>query len=377
MMDTAKVLIKLFSWRFYRENSGFLLFSYVSVISYCFFIKTAGVYPPEQSVFYHLMLMMTFIVSPAVMLIVFLLFLLYTIKSWRYVGKQLKHETNQFLYYSFCANSKSKQFVSLFLMQLVILLPLIGYWLFATILGIAYKANLIPLITFLYILLLGVVSSLIYLSQINRIVPSAKRSKVGKLSKDWKKPYATLFLYYLIRKLGLSLTLTKVCTILLIASIYSGYGALINDERVSGIIMLGVVLVHSFLIYKDHHFKETYLSFSRNMPYRPFGVLKDFGLMLLVLIAPELLWLFTTHSSLEAIKTALLALSLGLLLRSLIYLTGLQIYRYLIWTFCLFVIEFYIVMYNQIWLLLSINTLVSMIIFYSRYYKPNQVISHS
>ena len=125
-MDTARVLIKIFSWRFYRENSGLLLFSYVSIISYCFFIKTAGVYPPEQSVFYHLMLMMTFIVSPAVMLIVFLLFLLYTIKSWRYVGKQLKHETNQFLYYSFCASSKTKQFGSLFLMQLVILLPLIG-----------------------------------------------------------------------------------------------------------------------------------------------------------------------------------------------------------------------------------------------------------
>jgi hypothetical protein len=376
-MDTARVLIKVFSWRFYRENSGFLLFSYVSVISYCFFIKTAGVYPPEQSVFYHLMLMMTFIVSPAVMLLVFLLFLLYTIKSWRYVGKQLKHETNQFLYYSFCASSKTKQFGSLFLMQLVILLPLIGYWLFATILGIVYKANLIPVVTFLYILTLGVISSLIYLFQINRIVPSTKRSSIGRLSKHWKKPYSTLFLYYILRRLGLSLILTKVCTLLLIASVYSGYGDLIKDERVPGIIMLGVVLAHSFLIYKDHHFKETYLSFSRNMPYRPFAVLKDFSLMLLVLIVPELIWLFATHGLWEAMKTALLAISLGLLLRSLIYLTGLQIYRYLIWTFCLFVIEFYIVMYNQIWLLFSFNTLVSLAIFYSFYYKPNQVISHS
>lgn len=261
MMDTAKVLIKLFSWRFYRENSGLLLFSYVSIISYCFFIKTAGVYPPEQSVFYHLMLMMTFIVSPAVMLIVFLLFLLYTIKSWRYVGKQLKHETNQFLYYSFCASSKTKQFGSLFLMQLVILLPLIGYWLFATILGIVYKANLIPVITFLYILILGVTSSLIYLFQINRIVPSARKSRIAKLTKDWKKPYPSLFLYYLFRKLGLSLILTKVCTLLVIASVDNGYGDLINDQRVSSIIMLGVILAQSFLIYKDHHFKETYLSF--------------------------------------------------------------------------------------------------------------------
>lgn len=99
--------------------------------------------------------------------------------------------------------------------------------------------------------------------------------------------------------------------------------------------------------------------------------------MLLVLIAPELLWLFATHGLPEAMKTVLLALSLGLLLRSLIYLTGLQIYRYLIWTFCLFVIEFYIVMYSQIWLLFSFNTLVSLAIFYSFYYKPNQTISHS
>ena len=374
-MDITRVLLKVLSWRFYRENSGFLLFSYVSIVSYCFFIKTAGVYPPEQSVFYHLMLMMTFIVSPVVMLLVFLLFFIYTIKSWLYVSKELKHETNQFLFYSFNASSKHKQFISLCIMQLVILLPLIGYWLFATILGILFKANLIPLITLIYILVLTLLSAFIYLIQLNRIIPANKRSILAMLSRDWSKPYPALFLYYLRRKLPFSFIATKMGSWLMIAGVYNGYSEIINDERIPGMIMLGVVLAHSFLIYKDHYFKETYLEFSRNMPYRPLRVFGYFGIVFLCILAPELLWVFTTTSFEEGIKMFLLALSVGLLFRSLVYLTGLQIYRYLIWTFSLFVIEFYTVMFNEIWLLLSINSLVSIGIFYRLYYKPNQTIS--
>lgn len=376
-MDITRVLLKVLSWRFYRENSGFLLFSYVSVISYCFFIKTAGVYPPEQSVFYHLMLMMTFIVSPVVMLLVFVLFFFYTIKSWRYVIKQLKDETNQFLFYSFNASSKEKQFISLFFMQLVISLPLVGYWLFATILGVLFKANLIPLITLIYILILIIISALIYLYQLNKVQVPEKKSIVGKLTGHWKKPYPSLFLYYLGRKLQLSLTLTKLCSLLVIIGINNGFKEDVDDERIMGIIMLGVAITHSFIIYKDHHFKETYLGFSRNMPYHPLRIIVDFVIMFVFILLPELIWLLTTTNLEVAIKITLFSLSIALLFRSLVYLTGLQIYRYLIWTFCLFVLQFYTIMFDELWLLFAFNTVAGFTIFYTRYFRPNHTISYS
>ena len=37
-----KVLIKIFAKGFFRVNAGLLLFLFVVLISYCFFIETAG-----------------------------------------------------------------------------------------------------------------------------------------------------------------------------------------------------------------------------------------------------------------------------------------------------------------------------------------------
>jgi hypothetical protein len=376
-MNITKVLLRILAWRFYRENSGLLLFSYVSVISYCFFIKTAGVYQSNDSVFYHLMLVMTFIISPTIMLLVFILYFIYTLKSWKYVAGQLKQENNQFLFYSFNACNKAAQFLSLFYVQLTISLPLIGYWLFATILGVLFNANVIPLITLIYILFLSAFSAFLYRYWLNKIKTPNRQSLFGGLCMHWRKPYSLLFLYYLSRRLKLSLLLTKVCSWLIIIGIYQGFSDDDSKSKIPGMIILSIVMVHSFLVYKDQYFKEIYLNFSRNMPYKRLSVLLNFGLVFLVIISPELFWLGTTFNLTAGAKSLVLGLTTTLLFRSLIYLTGLEIYKYLVWTFCLFVLQFYMLLFDQLWLLLIVNLSVALVIFYTRYYKPRDIISRS
>lgn len=373
-MALTNVLLKIFAWRFYKEHSGLLLFFYVTVISYCFFIKTAGVYKQEESVFYHLMLMMTFINTPVIMLVVFTLWLIYTIKSWQFVGRQLRMENNRFLFYSATSYSKRIQLVSWFCVHLAISLPLIGYWLFATLLGLFYHANLIPLITLGYILLVSSVSSLFYVYRANYIGKPAKESFFIKLSRYWVKPFSGLFLYYLADKLKTTYLLIKLLSWLAITGVTVAFADFSGDDRIPAIVMLAVVVLHSFLIYKEYYFKESYLSISRNLPYKRIKLFFNFSFVFMLLIAPEVVWFFINYTITTAFTVLFTGLSTALLFRSLLYAIGLKIYRYLLWVFCLFVVMFYMIMFGVLSLLTGLNLIVAFFIFYNYYYRPKMSI---
>jgi hypothetical protein len=373
-MPLTKVLLKIFAYRFYREHSGLLLFFFVTILNYCFFIKTAGVYRSEDSVFYHLMLMMSFINSPLVMLVVFAFFLVYTIKSWGFVAKQLLLDNNQFLFYSLTAHRKTGQFKSWFCVQLVIALPFIVYWLFATVLGVIYHANLVPAITFVYLLLTASVSSLLYVYLVNRIHRTAKSSFLIRMSRNWIKPYYSLFIYHLFDRLKMIYLLTKIFSLTVMTGILSLFSDQLNDGRIAAMIMLAAVTLHSFIIYKEHDFKETYLGFSRNLPFNRFKTFADFSLVYLFLLLPEMIWFFYQFPPLVTIEMLFFGLSIAYLFRSLVFLTSLKIYRYLLWIFCLFIFLFYMIISGQFWLLLILNMVVSFAVFYVRYYSVRTVI---
>lgn len=371
-MKIINTLLKIFAWQFYRENSGLLLFSYIFLISYCFFIKTVGNYQPEESVFYHLMLMMTFIVSPVVMLLVFAIFLIYTIKSWKYVAIQLKLESNQFLFYSLTASKKAIQFKAFVCVQLAISFPMIGYWLFATILGIVFDANVIPLLTLAYLLVLAVSSALLYCRWLNLLGLPANRSLLGKFSKKWSKPLSTLFLYCLLRDQKSSVLISKCCSFLIIIGIFNAFPEQLEDQRLAEMTVLGLVMTHSFLIYKEHHFNELSLSFLRNMPYQRIIIWLNFALTFAIIILPEIIWLLLNFQLFIAGKAILLGLSIAMLLRSLIYLTGLRIYKYLSQLFFLLIIQFYVIMFNYGFILIPINLIIAFAVFFKFYYSVRQ-----
>lgn len=373
-MPLTKILLKIFAYRFYKEHSGLLFFFFVTILNYCFFIKTAGVYLEQESVFYHLILMMSFITTPLIMLMVFLFFLLYTLKSWQYVARQLQQQNNQFLFYSLTSLTKKDQLIAWFCVQLVISLPFIGYWIFAAVLGIIYHANLIPAITLFYLLSLAVLSSFLYVSWVNRISKTANTSVLIKLSSTWAKPYSSLFIYHVFDQLKIIYLFTKAFSWLIITGLLAVFANQAADMRVSAMIMLAVVTLHSFLIFREQEFKEKYLSFSRNLPFSRFKLFLNFTWVYVFLLLPEALLIFSRFSIIEAVKMLLFGWSLALLFRSIVYITSLKIYRYLLWIFGLFIFLFYMIICGQFWTLLTVSLVSGYFVFYFSYYRVKPVV---
>src|SRR5690606_21267979 len=131
------VLIKIFVRGFYRVHSGVFLFFFVTVLMYFFFIEVLNQthLPPDQIVLYNLILVLTFISSPGMVALVFVVWFGLTVKSWNYVMGQMLIPSNQFLFYSSTSINKVNQFKSWFLTQLTISLPMVGYGIFSFIIG--------------------------------------------------------------------------------------------------------------------------------------------------------------------------------------------------------------------------------------------------
>lgn len=84
LSPVTHALIKIFARGFFRVNSGLLVFLFVMLISYCFFMNTAGdvnLISAEQLTFYHFIIVITFVSSPIMTLIIFVIWLMYTIKA--------------------------------------------------------------------------------------------------------------------------------------------------------------------------------------------------------------------------------------------------------------------------------------------------------
>src|SRR5688500_939668 len=93
------LLIKIFAYRFYKIHAGFLLFFFVSAIVYFFFINVLNQthLPADQVKLYNLIFVLTYISSPILVAAVFIAWLAYTIKTWRFIMEQSSIAANLFL----------------------------------------------------------------------------------------------------------------------------------------------------------------------------------------------------------------------------------------------------------------------------------------
>ncbi|PTS94104.1 hypothetical protein DBR11_24045 [Pedobacter sp. HMWF019] len=368
-MPLLNILLKGFAWRFYKENSGLLLFFFVSIISYCFFIKTAGVYRQEESVFYHLMLMMTFITSPLVMLMVFTLWLLYTIKSWQFVARLLRQDENRFLFYSTTSYSWSTQFKAWLLMQLAISLPLIGYWIFASILGIIYHSWSIPFLTLLYIFLLALISAWLYVFLVNRAERSSRSSILIRLSKKHKKHFSTLFIYRIFDQEKLLYLLIKALSLLTMTALFRLFQDA-AEQQIAPVIILGVTTIHSFFIFQEQYFQESRLHLLRNLPISREKLFFSFALVYFLITLPETLWLFSKFPVSLSLTSCIFGLCIAFLFRSIVLLTGMNVFKYLLLIFGLFVLLFYLILLLRPEFISFTCLTISFSIYYFRFYKP-------
>jgi hypothetical protein len=304
----------------------------------------------------------------------FIAWLIYTIKSWYYVSGQLTVIHNQFLFYSSTSLSKLNQFKYWFYAQFVISLPFVCYAVIAAIVGICIHQYLITAIILLFALLLVGISALIYVRRVNNLVHEKRRSGLLSLSRHWRKPFFSLFIYYISDRLKLTYFITKLLSYLIIISIMFSLADVRYDIRVIGFAVLGVVMAHAVLVYQQHKFEQTYLGISRNFPYSVSHLYMQYIFTYMLLLLPEILWLFLTFSPLLAAGLLMLLIGQVLLFHSIIYKIGLAMNRYLPLVMCLFFGLFLFILFGWIWVLLPGSLLLSFALFNINYYKAELIL---
>ncbi|MBC7923449.1 MAG: hypothetical protein H7Z75_20415 [Ferruginibacter sp.] len=366
----TRILIKIFASGFYRAHSGLLLSLFITVVIYFFFVGVLNQnhFTPDQIIVHNLKLVLTFVSDPIMTGIIFIVWLMYTVKSWQYIAGQLLVANQQFLFYSSTSFNRTKQFKSWFIVQLIVSLPIVGFGLFAVIIGIIFNYQVIPAVIPLYLLLLTSISAFLYVRLMNRLVDGDTQFYARQAVRNWPKPFFSLFLYRIFVNAKLTYGITKLISWLILIYIYDSFADVNGDLRVAGFVILGVVSAHAILIYQSHDFEKNDLSFSRNFPYSRIKLFVNFTGLYFLLLLPESLWLFTTFGLAVATELLLFGLSIALLFRSLLYGFGQSMGNYLRLVFGLFVLLYVMILFGLLWILIPVNLFVAGVVFYRNYY---------
>jgi len=354
------ILNRIFVRGFYQAHAGLFLF---------FFLFMVGAVEPGQLLGYHKTLMLAFITSPLMLLVVFAVWFLYTIKCWHYVVGKITAPTQHFLYYSVNSFTKKDQLISWFIIQLSILSPVVIYGLIAVGVGLFYHFYLTPILIIAYLVVLCAASAWLYVTVVDRLVDSGSALWIMRWCSGWKKPFFSLYIYQVLNGLKIPYVITKGLSWLIITGVFQLFNDVSTDARVAGIAVLAIAVAHAVLVFEGQRFEHTYLSFSRNFPYsfiqRYVYILLTYALMIL----PEAVWLFSRFNPLLAMQLLLMVISVLMLLHTLIYSMGLNMDKYLQWVMGLFIVLFWIMMFKLMPVLIVGNIVLSYLIFSRHYYK--------
>ncbi|CAM3648220.1 hypothetical protein MUGA111182_01210 [Mucilaginibacter galii] len=360
------VLSRIFVRGFYQAHAGLFLF---------FFLVMIGSVDPGELFMYHKILMLAFISSPLMLLVVFVAWFLYNLKCLHYVIGQISAPPQHFMFYSMGSFNRKIQLKSWFLVQLILLLPIIVYGLVAVGVGLKYHYYLTPAIIVIYLLLLAAVSARLYVLLLDRLVDSGNPSWLLQWIGNWRKPYFSLFIYHVLNRLKVAYAITKGLTWLIVISIFSLFNDVKTDARVAGMAVLAIAVAHAVLVFEGQRFEQAYLSFARNFPYTHIKRYCYFVCTYLMLLLPEGLWLLNRFNFVLAIQLLLMALSMLLLFHTLIYYIGLSMSKYLQCVMGLFMLLFWVMMYKLMPVVITGNILVSYLLVIRYYYRDMPVVA--
>lgn len=371
-MVFVKLLIKCFGQEFFKINAGFLITSFSLLIGYGLFIKTAGHIPEGQALTINFTLLLQFLQAPIITLIACLMWLIYSIKCWRYLWRASLQEDQLFWRYSLSACSFWRQFTSFLLFQFYLFVPLYFYWSAAALYGLLIQSYKASLFSGLYLLALTVISAVLYLYRFN-VYPYGKATTRRRISpfQHYSKPLFSFFLLDMLHRRKLSLLFTKSFSLLLMIGFYQLFTDVDQPATTAGIIALSITVAHSILAYQDGTFTESHLYFLRQLPHRRslyyFHRFCTYGL----LIFPEIIWFLYAVSS--PIATLLLCISSILFIRSIRDIPGLHMRVFLKWVFGFFFTTIILLLYNLSWYVTVINFLFGTGMFYYWYYRHGSI----
>jgi len=364
-----KVLLKVFSKGFFKEHAGFLLFLFGVILSHIFWLKPLGGHlTHEQSIFFHLIMLISFASDPIMTILFTLACIIYSVKSWNYINKQLHSPSNQFLYYSISSQSYFTQFKNWWVVQAVISLPIIIIGFAAIAVGTSYGYFLLPCSILVLLIILIFTGAFIHTHRINAIIWS-KSSKyyLGNLY-NGTKPLFSLFIFHIIDQLKLPYALTKLISLLTFFAFTFFFHDLKNDPRIAEITSLLLASGNGYLIYKHRKFEEDKLPFLRNLPISKVKVYLNVILLYIIILLPELLLIYQITNPSKALILAICCLGISLLNYSALYLIK-TVKSYTRYLFLLFFACFMLIMFGYFRVLLLACYTIPYFIYANKFYN--------
>ncbi len=327
----VRVLVRVVARGFYQEHTGWLLALFLLVFINFFYTRVPNQahLTETQIVQSGFRLVITSVSEPLGVAVLAGICLLYSLKSWHYVAGRLRGPDVQFLLYSSTALPRGRQVRAWAAVQGVIMLPLVVLCAYAMVVGLVFNYWLVPVLLPPFLLLLAVAGAAYYTHLLNDAVSQpAKASRLGWL-RNWPKPFFSLFLYEVLARKRLTLLLTKAASAATIALLLLAFPAARADDRLLGLVGLCCAVGHSILVFQAAEFESFYLAFARNLPYGRGQAAGQQVLLYSLLLLPELGGLLLAGNISAGLVAVGLLLSVTLLLRALLYLTGQHMTSYL------------------------------------------------
>lgn len=348
------LLINCLAKEFYQQHAGFFL-----VGIYILF----GVVEPSQLIGYQKALLSAGISSPYGMAIVFVSWVLYTIKVHFFIKQKLALAQYNFIK-EIGVLQKNAQLKLWLMLYSVILLPIIIYVLL--LIGLSAHYHFFISIVSILIVFLALISGLVW-DTYQSVTFSFLKQQRKQITFEIKikKPFVGWPLFYLFKEQPLMLLMCKVLSFVFFKSVLWMFADVGNDIRTLLIALLAAVLCHAILVFTLLKFETEHLNFSKSLPISIYRRLWNWVLVFGIILIPE--WIFLISASdydLYSIANGFLFGLAGLFfLLTVLYLVRLNMDSYLKWLLLFFFIAMWSIL-AQYYLLFSLILLVSCKIYY-------------
>ena len=358
-----RLLINSLVKEFYQQHAGFFL-----VGIYILF----GVVEPSQLIGYQKALLLAGISSPYGVMIVFVSWLLYTVKVHFFIKQRLALAKYSFIK-EIGGLEKNVQLKLWLKLYFVILLPVLIYVLL--LIGLGFQHHFFKSVIGIMVVFSALTSSLVWFTY-QSVTFSFLNQKKKQLSVGIKikRPFFSWPLFYLFNEQPIMLFMCKVLSLVFFKSMLWMFADVGNDIRILLIALLASVLCHAVLNFTLLKFETEYLNFGKSLPISIWKRLRNWILVFGIILVPEWILLITSsHYDLYSIGIGFLFGLAGLFfLLTILYIVKLNMDNYLKWLLFFFFIVMWAILANY-YLSFSLILLASCKIYYLRMFNKTDL----
>lgn len=359
MRIVISILQRVLVNHFYKVNADFFTF---------LFFVLFGI--PNSVAGFHLALINGIIESNSFLFVAFVLWALYNLKCINYTVNYLKEEKLNFL---FILNSLPAYRCWLYMIyvQIMIYMPVLLYALAIIIIAIQKHYYLSALYAVLFNIASVLLPALFYLTNLQKR-QGFTLFKIPFLKIHLQKSLFSIPLFFLWHQRKQMLLVTKFCSFLALFLFIKLYEPDHYDIRPLLLCCMVCATAHSAIMFEVREFEEQYLSFSRNLPFTYIKRFSQLLLTSLVLLLPELLFLwkgYPVHFNIpDYFQLMFMMISLLSLFYSVLLTDDILMDTYIKIVFGILAGLFFAVLYNPGILLPCLIMIISFGFYFSYYY---------